>query len=196
MAPQDELGRGAGGSAASKGRDDRGTQPRIWATRDLMASVRDGRGHRSSATGGERSAEAMDGDWGAERGGEVGERARGKAEGGEKPQRRRGAGCWRSKARDREVFRCGTGDLPLPPAFPSRTTPSARRVVLSHLSSGGGGFGTRAGSAHTGHHRYGDEPAVGGPGRQNRRSRTASARRARSPRRTSTMGSPSHRCST
>jgi len=62
VAPQDELGRGAGGSAASQGRDDRGTQPRIWATRDLMASVRDGRGHRSSATGGERTAEAMDGE--------------------------------------------------------------------------------------------------------------------------------------
>jgi len=30
VAPQDELGRGRGGSAASKGRDDRGTQPRIW----------------------------------------------------------------------------------------------------------------------------------------------------------------------
>ena len=70
--------------------------------------------------------------------------------------------------------------------------------MLSHSSSGG--FGTRAGSAHTGHRswetHWGDEPAVGGPGRQNRRSRTASARRARSPRRTSTMGSPSHRCST
>ena len=62
VAPRDELCRGAGGSAASKGRDDRGTQPRIWATRDLMASVRDGRGHRSSATGGERTAEAMDGE--------------------------------------------------------------------------------------------------------------------------------------
>ena len=85
VAPRDELCRGAGGSAASKGRDDRGTQPRIWATRDLMASVRDGRGHRSSASRGHG--------WGAERGGEVGERARGKAEGGEKPQRRRGAGC-------------------------------------------------------------------------------------------------------
>ena len=34
----------------------------IWATRDLMASVRDGRGLRSSATGGERTAEAMDGE--------------------------------------------------------------------------------------------------------------------------------------
>ena len=151
MAPRDELGRGAGGSAASKGRDDRGTQPRIWATRDLMASVRDGRGHRSSASRGHG--------WGAERGGEVGERARGKAEGGEKPQRRRGAGCWRSKARDREVFRRGTGDQPLPPAFPSRTPPPARRMVLSLLSSGGGGgLGTRAGSAHTGHRGYGDEP--------------------------------------
>jgi len=57
VAPRDELGRGAGGSAASKERDDRDL-----GDEGLMASVRDGRGLRLSATGGERSAEALDGE--------------------------------------------------------------------------------------------------------------------------------------